>query len=147
MIVSSCRLPLRDPNLQARLHDEEGRVVLQFRFGLQQLKLVFPEQKRERFVHLEQSQVLADAEVAAAAELLTLSAWCSVNEREVYLSAHLEHVPLHIPRIAFEPPLRPVELRIPSEDGFVAMENPPVQCDSRPAWERRPVNLGSFCRH
>lgn len=66
-------VPLRDPYLQTGLYHKKGRMILQILRWLQQLKVVVAEQHWEKFVHLQQSQVLADAQMAATAKLFTSS--------------------------------------------------------------------------
>ena len=71
MTEASLHLPLRDANLQAFLHHKKRRMVLQILIRSQQLVVVVTEQQWQRLVHLEQCQILANAEMTTASELFS----------------------------------------------------------------------------
>ena len=62
-------------------------------------------------------------------------------------SAKLEHVALHVLRIAFQPPFRSEHFRIGAEDLLTPVQNPSINSDCGASWEFLPAYLGSLGWH
>lgn len=115
-------LPFRNPYFQARLDNEKGRMILQLSVWMYQLEAVVAEKHRQRLVHLEERQVLADAQVSTAAKLVSYQHQSQTQGHHSYL----EHVSLHRLRVTFKPSFRSENVCILAESFLVAVQDPSI---------------------
>lgn len=122
------------------LHDKESGPILKILLRPQQFKLIVSNQQRQSLVHLKQGEILSDT----CHTLAHVPTSILQNDKLTKMTSpsKLEHVSLHFLRIALQPPLRSINLRMRPENSFIPMQHPRIHSDSCAS---RQAPAGNFC--